>query len=177
MKNALAVLTAMTVLVLVASGQPPGGPPKPGPEHKLLDHFAGTWHFVGEMKPTPVSPAGKFEITQHNEWFPGGFFLVSRAEGKSPMGEEKSMTTFGYDRQEKSYSLYGINSVGMATSAKGTLDGDTWTWTTDKMFGFPMKGRVIIRELSATSMTLKLETSSDGSTWETLIEGKGTKKE
>ncbi len=157
MKQFRAVCTTMLVCALALFGQAPNALPKPGPEHKALERFAGTWHIEGQMKQTPMSPAGAFAVTEHNEFFPGGFFLISHADVKSPMGEGKSMATFGYDRREKSYTLNAINSMGMASSARGTVEGDTWTWNSDNVFGMPMKGRFVIKEISATATTVKLE--------------------
>jgi len=50
--------------------------PKPGPEHKKLDYFVGTWATDGDMKPGPMGPGGKFTGTSHDEWMDGGFFMV-----------------------------------------------------------------------------------------------------
>ena len=61
--------------------------------------------------------------------------------------------------------------------AKGTVDGDTWTWTNDmKMGSQTMKGRFTEKILSPTSYNFKYEMSADGTKWETVMEGKATKK-
>ena len=177
MKRAIAVWTAMLVCAFVVFGQaPPSGPPKPGPEHKRLGYLAGNWHLEGVTKPGPFGPGGKVDVTEHNELFPGGFFVVLHAEGKGPMGAEKSLATLGYDRQQKSYILNSISSLGIGWSAKGTVEGDTWTFATDLMGG-SLKVRIILKELSATSMIFKFESSSADGPWETMMEGKGTKAE
>jgi hypothetical protein len=61
--------------------------------------------------------------------------------------------------------------------ATGTVDGDTWTWTSDENFGGqPVKGRYSTKVLSPTTYTYKFEVSPDGSQWTTVMDGKATKK-
>jgi hypothetical protein len=39
-----------------------------------------------------------------------------------------------------------------------------------------IKGRLTLKMLSATAYSFKFETSTDGTTWNTLLQGKDTKK-
>ncbi len=177
MKRASAVvLVAVLVLVAAISAQAPPQAPKPGPEHKRLGYFAGHWTAEGEMKPSPFGPGGKFTSKDHNEWMPGGFFVVSHSEWKGPMGEGTELAVMGYSSGEKVYTYHAFNSMGEAVDSKGTVDGDTWTWTSDeKMGGKRMKGRFTIKELSPASYTFKFEMAPEGGEWSTLMEGKATK--
>ena len=182
MKRTLAVaLVAVWVLAQAMSAQAPPQMPKPGPEHKRIGYFVGNWEGEGDAKQGPLGPAGKYTFTEHNEWFPGGFFLLAHADGKGPMGgpmggEVKSLGVMGYNSEEKVHTYDAFNSIGMAMYAKGTVEGDTWTLTSEsKMGGMPIKARFIIKELSPTSCSVKLESSMDGQTWSTIMEGKLTK--
>ena len=151
--------------------------PKPGAEHKKLDYFAGTWSSDGELKPSPYGPGGKFSGTDHNEWMEGGFFLVSHSEGTGPMGNDKGLAVWGYNSEDKVYTYHAFNNFGEAIAAKGTVDGDTWTWTNEeKMGGKLVKGRYTIKQLSPTSYTFKLELAPEGADWATMMQGKATKK-
>src|SRR6478735_8492643 len=86
---ALAVLLFSTLL---AVAQTPPQMPKPGPEHKNLAYFAGNWKLTGDVKPGPMGPGGKFTGTEHNEWMPGGFFLLSHTKGSGAgMGNESGL--------------------------------------------------------------------------------------
>ena len=68
------------------------------------------------------------------------------------------------------------NSWGEFTDSKGSVDGDTWTWTNDeKMGGMTMKGRFIMKVTSATSYSFSYEMSEDGAKWTNVMEGKATK--
>ncbi len=151
--------------------------PKPGPELKKLDYFAGTWTTEGDMKPGPMGPGGKFSGTDHIQWMEGGFFLVTHSEFKGVMGSGTETSYMGYDTNDKVYTYDSFNSMGESDHSKGNVDGDTWTWANqEKMGGQTMHGRFTVKVLSPTSYNFKFEMSPDGTTWNTVMEGKGTKK-
>ena len=158
--------------------QAPPEMPKLGAEHKRMGYFVGNWKGEADVKQSPSGPAVKLTFTERIEWFPGGFFLIVHAEVKGPLGEMKSLAVMGYNSDEKVYTFHSFNNLGMAESAKGTVQGDTWTVVGEsKMFGKPMKARYVIQELSPTSCGLKFDSSTDGRTWSTIMEGKLTKTE
>jgi hypothetical protein len=58
------------------------------------------------------------------------------------------------------------------------MDGSNWVFTSDeKMAGKTYHGRYSMDTSSADSYTFKYETSEDGQTWSTMMEGKTTKAE
>jgi len=151
--------------------------PKPGPELKKLDYFAGTWTTEGDIKPGPMGPGGKFGGTDHVQWMDGGYFLVTHSEFNGAMGKGTETSYMGYDTNDKVYTYDSFNTMGEANHSRGTVDGDTWNWhSEEKMGGQMMKGRFTLKVISATSYTMKFEMSPDGTTWTTVMEGKGTKK-
>ena len=151
--------------------------PKPGPELKKLDYFAGTWKTEGDIKPGPMGPGGKFSGTDHIQWMDGGYFLVTHSEFKSAMGNGTETSYMGYDTNDKVYTYDSFNSMGEADHSKGTLDGDTWTWHNEvKMGPQTMRGQFTIKVVSPTSYNFKFEMSPDGTTWNTVMDGKGTKQ-
>lgn len=124
----------------------------------------------------PWDPAGKMTMTEHNEWMDGGFFLISHSEFKTAMGNGSAVSFMGYNPEEKVYTYDEFNSMGEATHSKRTLEGDTWSWTSDeKMGGQVIKGRFSMKVLSPASYSFKFEMSSDGATWTTVMDGKATK--
>jgi hypothetical protein len=176
MKRVSAIIITTLLLMAVASAQPPAAP-KPGPEHKKLDYFTGTWVSEGVSKPGPMGPGGKMTMTQEAKWMDGGFFVVLHSDYKTAEGDGTGTAVLGYDPQDKVYTYDEFNSTGEVVHAKGTVDGDTWTWTSDmKMGPQTAKGRFTEKILSPTSYTFKFEMSSDGTTWNTLMDGKATKK-
>jgi uncharacterized protein DUF1579 len=174
----LAVFVAGCALLTAASLHAQMGPPQPAPELKKLDFMAGNWTAEGTINPGPGMPGGKFSTNSHAEWMDGNFFLVEHGDmDMGPMGKGKEIAIMGYDPDRKVYTYNAFNSMGEAESSTGTVDGDTWTWTSDEhMGGQTMKGRFTMKVLSPTSYTMKFELSQDGKNWMTGMEGKATKK-
>lgn len=169
------VAVGLCLFAGAALAQAPG-PPKPGPEVKKLDAFAGKWKGESEMKPGPWGPGGKMTSESECTWFEGGFQLVCRENSKGAMGNMKAESVLGWNGEEKVYKYAGFDSSGMMGAANGTVSGNTWTWTgEDKMGGKMIKSRYTIVVTSPTSYTFKWETSQDGTTWATAADGKSTK--
>lgn len=143
------ILTCAFTAVLFA--QAPAGPPKPGPEHKKLEYFLGKWNLESQMKANDFVPAGKVTGTETYTLGPGGFSVERRFEGKTPAGEVKHLGIMGYDSHAKNYTYFYANSVGGVGTAKGSVTGNTWTWTTeDKLSGTAVKGRFTATRSSPT---------------------------
>lgn len=177
-RTAGAMLFLSLMVATVCSVQAQMGPMTPAPELKKLDFMAGNWTAEGTMNPGPGMPGGKFSNSSHAEWMQGNFFLVEHGEfNMGPMGTGKELAILGYDSGRKVYTYHAFNSMGEAEASTGTVNGDTWTWTSDEnMGGKPMKGRFTMKVLSPTSYTMKSEMSPDGTNWMTGMEGKATKK-
>jgi Protein of unknown function (DUF1579) len=174
MKNILMILAAWMVLGAAALAQMEM--PKPGPEVKKLDMFVGSWTLDGDMKATSMGPAGKMTENEKCEWMDGGFFIVCHADFKGSMGSGSGLTVMGYSTEDKTYTYREFNSWGEFTDSKGSVDGDTWTWTNDeKMGGMTMKGRFVMKITSATSYNFSYDMSEDGAKWTNVMEGKATK--
>jgi hypothetical protein len=164
--------------VAAVAQTPPPAPPKPGPEHQKLGYFVGKWTTEGEMKPSPMGPGGKITSTDTCEWFEGHFAVICRSEGKNPMGPTKGVGILGYSTEEKVYTYYGVenNPMTMASVPKGTVQGDTWTYTDEGLMGGQkMKTRVTIKELSPTEYTFKMEMAGPDGKWAPMMEAKSTK--
>jgi uncharacterized protein DUF1579 len=177
MKRLSVTLAFSTVIIGAAASLWAQAPaPKPGPELKKLEYFTGTWTMVGDVKPSPMGPGGKTTMTEHDQWMEGGFFLVSHSTYKSPEGNGTGIALMGYNPEEKVYTYDEYDSVGEAMHSKGTVEGDTWTWTNEaKMGGKTMKMRFIMKMISPTAYTFKFDMSEDGTHWNTTMEGKSTK--
>jgi hypothetical protein len=177
-RTSLAVCTVFFAFFAVTLLKAQMGPPTPAPELKKLDFMTGDWTAEGTVNPGPGMPGGKFSETTHADWMEGNFFLVEHSDfDMTGMGKGKELAVLGYDPDRKVYTYHAFNTVGEAGDSTGTVDGDTWTWTSDEHFGGKiMKGRYTMKVLSPTSYTMKYELSPDGKNWTTAMEGKSTKK-
>jgi hypothetical protein len=169
MKRVVFTLTVLLVVAGVAASQEM---PKPGPEHKAMDVFAGSWEFNAELKPGPMGPGGKVHTKDTCTWFDGGFALVCNGAGENPAGKTKSVAIMTYDANRKAYTYTGVESGMPVAFAMGKKTGDTWVYTGEDG---GMKSRVTIQVTSQTSYTMKFEMSTDGSTWMTVMEGTAKK--
>jgi hypothetical protein len=166
-----------TTLFTAATALAQMQPPKPGPELKKLDVFAGAWALDGNMKPGTMGPGGTMTESEKCEWMEGGFYLVCHFDFKGSMGGGTGLAIMGYSAEDKAFTYREFNSFGEFDDSRGTLDGDTWTWLSDeKMDGMTMKSRFIMKMTSATSYDFTFNMSQDGTKWSTVMDGKASKK-
>jgi Protein of unknown function (DUF1579) len=170
----LALLTSFCFTLMAAAQMEM---PKPAPELKKIDMFAGTWKLEGTMKPSPFGPGGKMTEDEKCSWMEGGFYLVCNADYRmTSMPSGKGLSVMGYSPESKMYTYREFNSAGEFEDSKGTVEGDTWTWTNESnVGGTNMKGRFIMKITSPTAYDFKFDMSQDGSTWNNVMEGKATK--
>jgi hypothetical protein len=178
MKRPFNLLAAFTMVsaagVQVAAAQAP----KPSPEHVRLGYFVGKWNAEGDIKPGPMGPGGKMKSTDNCEWFEGQFSVICRSEGTGPWGPTKSIGILGYSTEEKVYTYYGVDNsnMTMASVPRGTVRGDTWSYTDEGMMGGKkVKSRVTIKELSPTKYTFRYETQGADGKWAPMVESTNTK--
>jgi hypothetical protein len=128
------------------------------------------------MQKSPMGPAGKTEATETCSWFEGEFFVVCHTSGTTPMGKSAGMSIFGWDADHKTYTYFSIDSMGMASSAKGKIDGNTWTWSNEeKMGGKTMKSRFVVAGVSGSPPDVLVD-FPDGQTWSELFSGSETRE-
>jgi len=170
-------LISASLLVLAAAALAQMEPPKPGTEVKKLDIFVGSWALEADVKPNPMGPGGKMTENEKCEWMDGNFFVVCRVDYKSvSMGDGFALGVMGYSSEDRNYTYREYNSWGETMESKGSVDGDTWTWTSDeKMGGTVSKGRFTMKITSPTTYTFAYDNSPDGTKWTTLVDGKATK--
>ena len=149
--------------------------PKPGPEQAKMKYFVGDWKTEADVKAGPMGPGGKYTSTDHAKML-GDFFVNIVSEGQVAGSNFTSNSMMAYDPKESAYTYDEYNSMGMHDVSKGTVSGDTWTWTSDMdMGGKTMHGRFTMNIVSPTSYTFKYEMSEDGKNWTSAMEGKSTK--
>jgi hypothetical protein len=150
--------------------------PKPGPEVQKLDVFAGSWTLTGDLKPGSMGPGGTITENETCDWMEGSFYLVCHTDFKGSMGSGTGLSILGYSTKDKIYTYREFNSWGEFEDSRGSLDGSTWTWTSDENFnGTPMKGRFTMKITSPTAYDFAFDVSQDGTKWTTVMDGKATK--
>ena len=170
-------LVILSILLCAATAIAQTQPPKPAPELKKLDMFVGAWTLEGTMKPSEMGPGGSMTENEKCEWMEGDFYVVCHSEYKSTMGNGVGLSVMGYSADDKAYTYREFNSFGEFDDSRGSVNGDTWTWTSDEKMGtMTMKGRFIMKITSPTSYTFTFDMSKDGTTWSTIMEGKASKK-
>ena len=170
-RSTVAVILICGFTALSLAQAPPEGP-KPGPEHKKLEYFLGTWKVESEIKANAYVPAGKGVTTETYTLDPAGFYLESRGEGQIP----RTVGIIAYDTDAKVYREFYASSAGLVGSGTGTVNGNTWTWMLeDKVFGKAAKGRTTITISSASQYTEKYEMLDANGRYVTLSEGTATK--
>jgi hypothetical protein len=166
------VATLLGISIVVAQTTPP----KPGPEHKRLERMVGQWNYQGEVKESPMGPAGKVTGSETCEWFQGGFAIVCRTKGTGPKGPMTGMNVMSYQPAQKAYTYYAISSQGDNIFVHGQISGNVWTFEdTMEVEGKPMKIRATVTEESPTVTAFKLEAGAEGNMM-VVEEGKSTKQ-
>ena len=172
-----AAVLGMAWLVLVGIGFAQAAPAKPGPEHKKMDFFAGSWTLDGDVRPGPMGPGGKMVENRKCEWLEGGFYVVCHSDYKGPMGNGAGLSVMGYSAADKAYTYREFNSDGEFLDSKGMIEGDAWTWTSeDKIGAMTIRGKFTMTVTSPNSYAFSFDMSQDGTKWITVMDGKATRK-
>ena len=173
-KRSILVVIVLVAFSPVVLAQQPAGPPQPGPEEKRLGYYVGKWHSEADMKSSAFGPGAKVTGNQSCEWFAGGFHVVCHGDfSAGGMGEEKVLVIFSYNREEKVYVQYRINNWGETGSAKGAVQGDTWTWRGEaKMKGKVAHWRASYKEATPDTAMLTFEMQGDDGKWNVTGEEK-----
>ncbi|MFY9574250.1 MAG: DUF1579 family protein [Blastocatellia bacterium] len=175
MKRITITFCIVLFLTVVSQAQETPKMPKPGPEVEKLLYYVGTWNAEYVLKSGPMGPGGKVTAVDRSQMLPGGFFVITHTDGNGAMGELKGLSIMGYDADQKVYTYDAFNNFGEAEHFTGTVQSDTWTWTSErKMGGKPTKLRFIAKQVSPTIYTMKFEMGGDGG-WTTVMEGRATK--
>jgi hypothetical protein len=157
-------------------GKPEAAAPAPGPEVKRLGELTGTWKLDGQMQKSPMGPGGKTSTISTCAWFDGDFFLVCHAKGTAPRNTS-GMSVLGWDPDHKVYTFFSIDSTGMASTARGKVEGNTWTWTSEeKMAGKKMKSRFVLVQETPDRNKTSWSISPDGQTWSELYSAVETRE-
>jgi hypothetical protein len=104
----------------------------PGPEHKALEQFVGTWDTTAKMWMAPGTPPQETTGTAENKMALGGRFLEQHHEGTFMGQPFTGMGYTGYDLYKKQYIGSWMDSMGtsmMISTGKADPSGKTMTMT------------------------------------------------
>jgi len=167
----LAYCAALACLAALAHAQTTPVP-KPPPELKQLDYFAGKWNCDAITKPSNAKTVG----TSQCVWFKGGFVLECQSHDTVPQ-ESTGVLALGYSTTEKAYTAYSYGSTGSAPSVfKGQRQGTTWTWQGEGTYRLkPAKYQFTMTEDSPVKYSFQTRQSVEGGPWTVSGEGSCTK--
>jgi hypothetical protein len=173
-----AIAVSVVVLVFAVSIWAQPQAPKPDPALKKFDVWVGHWTMTEEYKPGPLGSYGKGTATMTIERILGGFFFRNQMEEKGAMGAVHTLEIIGYDPVSKNIFSNEYHDDGNSASGMYVFDENTCTYTGKMMIGgkpFMVKNTCTFAA-DGKSVTMRAETSTDGTTWTTAFEGKATKK-
>ncbi len=160
----------------ICAQSPQMQPPAPSPEVKRLEFFVGKWRTEAEMKPGPWGPGSKASGSDNCSWMDGGFFVICNTEVLQPWGKLIGLGVLGYDATKRKYTRQSYHNDGQTVTGVGTFDGKSWVYISERVVrGRRLKSRFTFVETSSTSYDFKVESSQDGTSWLTVVEGSGTK--
>ena len=151
--------------------------PKVLDEHKKLSAMAGNWAGEEKIHPSPWDPKGggaaaRFQTRLDLE----GFFLIADyTQERGGQVSYRGHGVYGYDAQEKSYTMHWFDSMGGQTPApaKGTWTGNRLVFEHVHPMGHSRYAYTFEGE---NRLGFTIENSQDGKTWAPFIEGKYTRK-
>jgi Protein of unknown function (DUF1579) len=144
--------------------QTPQQPPKPGPEHKLLDVFIGKWITEGQTIASAGAPPVKILASDVYEWMPGGFFVLHTAYGRIDSMDVGGTEILSYDAASKKYRSHFFDGQGTVSVHELTLHDGVWTWTGGEWAAEKHRATAVFSDDGKTQ-TAHHERSDDGVNW------------
>ena len=171
-----AVLVLLAASVAVAQSAKTA--PSPGPQVKKLAAYVGKWNVEANVPPDAMGGSGgKTTGTLTCEWVADGYGVLCRENipipGAEPLADVYLMA---YDDEAKNYYFCQVNVGGGVMAGRGTLDGDTWTWTVNSSErGKDFHMRFTEKFTSADVYEFKNEFAFTTDAMKVVMEGKETR--
>jgi hypothetical protein len=138
---------------------------RPGPEHRKLGVFLGTWHTTGEVAATESTAAANVDAIDTYKWYPGEFFLVHDADARVGDGAIESIEIIGYDAERRCYFAAFFDSTGGFGTEEIRLDGNSWTWRGSNVMGVKEHRCTAVVSDDGKTVRARHEKSDDGNNW------------
>ncbi len=127
---------------------------QPGPHHRHLDAFVGTWRATVSVWQSPGADPLVSEGTMVNAWVLGGRFLEQRYQGEAFGGAFQGHGYWGFNNGARQYEGFWIDTASTVMQKEaGSYDPTTKTFTMEGSFpnpttGAPMTRRTVISVVS-----------------------------
>lgn len=152
-------------------------PPTPGPEHKKLEAWIGTWTTPGVGKDSASDPGYRIDGMIEARWILGGVFVEFSHLEKYKGKEFRFLEIVGYDSVQKAYTSHIFRSNGTVEAWQATFIDKTYliSGTSVADNGKQQKWRCTWTFGSdGASFSGKCEVEEEGARW-TSFSGEGTK--
>jgi hypothetical protein len=171
-KSFVVILAFITVGINLVTAQSSSEPKLP---RERLNYFAGTWNIEIHMKTGALNSRTYFTM-ERNEWVPDHSLLLSRPEGEEAVSAG-GLAVMGYNVAKNMYWYHIVKTSGNAEELQGTVDGRTWTWTTEGVRAGEQspRTRITMKEISSSLYTLRVETALENGGWSPVMEGNAKK--
>jgi uncharacterized protein DUF1579 len=104
----------------------------PGPEHRRLGIFIGTWINMGHTVARPGVPSMQILTSDIYEWAPGGYFVIHTAYGSVGDIDVGGVEIISYDPHAGSFRSQFFDSQGNTSTSRLSAAGDAWTWSGER---------------------------------------------
>jgi hypothetical protein len=136
---------------------------QPGPGHRRLEIFVGTWKTEGRILDSS-GPSSRLTAVDTYEWMPGEFFLLHHVDGRMGDEEVKTLEVIGFDAASQGYRTHSFDNHGNAGTYTASLHDRAWKiWgETERFTG----------EFAEDGSTLagQWERATDGELWQPWME-------
>lgn len=147
----------------------------PGKEHEALEPMIGTFSCKTKFWMQPGAPPDESTMTSERKWILGGRYMAEEVKGTAMQMPFEGFSITGYDKLQKFYHSYWIDSMGTGTwSMTGTADasGKTFTFTGENFDPMTMtkkKGRSTTEIINNDKHVGKMyDIGPDGKEWMNL---------
>ena len=151
--------------------------PKVLEEHKRLKALAGNWTGEEKLHPSPWDPKGGDATSRFQARFDlEDFFLIADyVEERGGQVAYRGHGVYGYDPQQKQYTLHWFDSMGSGTPqpARGKWEGNRLSFQNTNPMGHSRYSYVFEGE---NRYRFSIENSQDGKAWSTMMEGMFTRR-
>lgn len=145
--------------------------PQPGPNHKKLELFAGSWRGEETMYPSMWDPKGGVaQASLATRVACDGFYAVGDYE-QSRDGKVtfRGHSVIGFDTKSSEYTLHWFDSMGMGAELfRGQFAGDAIAFLSVSPMGHH---RLSYDFREKGTLRMKMEMSQDGQSWKAMFDG------